>query len=79
VLVQIDCFALSFIGIGRRLPPRALEIRQREPAGAEYGEVNESAGYRNVADESVSDHRANFRWSFERPEPDKDERDERRE
>jgi hypothetical protein len=44
--------------------PHALEIRQREPAGAEYGEVNESAGYRDVADESVSDHRANFRWSL---------------
>ena len=31
----------------------ALEICQREPAGIEYSEVNESAGDRDVAAESV--------------------------
>jgi hypothetical protein len=30
------------------------EIRQRERAGTEYGKVNQSAGYRDVADESIS-------------------------
>jgi hypothetical protein len=51
------------VGKGRLLTPSwgASEIRQREPAGTEYSEVNESAGYRDVADESVFHHRAHFR------------------
>jgi hypothetical protein len=54
----------------------ALEIQQREPAGTEYGDVNESAGYCDVADESIFQDRAHFQRPLEGPELHKDERDE---
>jgi hypothetical protein len=51
----------------------ALDIHQLEPAGTEYGDVNQSTDYRDIADKEIFHHRAHFQWPLEGPEPDIDE------